>query len=181
MTSRVAAARYARALLEVVLKEADAEAAERELGGFVGLLKGHPELEKPLINPAVPAARKLGVVTALAERSRLSPVVTRLLQRLAERDQLQLLPDVLAAFRTRLMDHLGVVAAEVTTAVPLPEDRTAALRDALAAATGKRVVVTVHTDPAIIGGVVARVGGTIYDGSVTRQLERMKEKLAEGA
>ena len=181
MTNRVAAARYARALLEVVLKEADPEATERDLAEFVDLVTTNPALEKPLLNPAVPAARKLAVVTALAQRAGFSPVVTRLLERLADRGQLHLLPDLLAAYRHRLMEHLGVVAAAVTTAAPLSEDRTAALQDALAAATGKRVLVSVRVDPAILGGVVARVGGTIYDGSVTRQLERMKEKLAEPA
>jgi F-type H+-transporting ATPase subunit delta len=64
--------------------------------------------------------------------------------------------------------------------VPLPSDRVQKLRQELAALTGRTVVMTAATDPAIIGGVVAQIGSTVYDGSIRRQLEKMREKLTEG-
>jgi F-type H+-transporting ATPase subunit delta len=100
---------------------------------------------------------------------------------LAERDRLELLPDLLAAYRDRLMDHLQVVRAEVRTAVSLPEDRAAQLQQRLAELTGRRVTMSAKVDPSIIGGVVARIGSTVYDGSVATQLARIKSKLVEQA
>ena len=69
----------------------------------------------------------------------------------------------------------------MTTAAPLPPDRAKALEQSLAEVTGRTVLLATAVDPSIIGGVVARIGSTVYDGSVTRQLEKMKERLVEGA
>jgi F-type H+-transporting ATPase subunit delta len=79
------------------------------------------------------------------------------------------------------MDHLGIVHAEVTTAAPLPDGQLKAVQQALSGATGKQVTVTPRVNPAIIGGVVAKVDSTVYDGSVVRQLERIRRKMTESA
>ncbi len=155
------------------------QAVEAELAGFAALFTEHPALEKVLLNPAVPVKRKHAAVAELTTRAKLSPVLAKLLLLLAERDRLVLLPDLLAAYRERLLDHLRVVRAEVTTAVALPADRTKAVQRSLAMLTGRTVTLATRVDPGIIGGVVARIGSTIYDGSVTRQLEKMKERLVE--
>ena len=132
------------------------------------------------MHPAIPAARKRAVVEQLLARvPGLSPVLSRLLLLLAERDRLLLLPDVADAYRQRLMDHLQVVRAEVTTAIPLPAERVQALQQGLARATGRQVQLGTRVDQSIIGGAVARIGSTVYDGSVTTQLERLKQKLVE--
>jgi F-type H+-transporting ATPase subunit delta len=179
MTNRTAATRYARALLDVgAREEADLAALERELAGFADLLAGHPALAQALLNPVVPAARKRAVMTALTARARTLPVLAKLLALLAERDRLVLVPDVLAAYRERLLAHRNVVRAEVTTTAVLPADQVSAIEGRLARATGRSVALSARVDPGIIGGVVARVGGTVYDGSVARQLEKIRERLA---
>jgi F-type H+-transporting ATPase subunit delta len=181
MTNKTAALRYARALLEVGIKEqADLERLDRDLAAFVGLLSDHPTLAKVLLNPAVPVPRKRAAVVELTTRMQPAAIVGKLLVLLAERDRLVLLPDLLAAYRDRLLAHRNVVRAELTTATPLDGSRAAAIEQQLARATGRTVTLQTRTDPAIIGGVVARIGSTVYDGSVTRQLERMKERLTEG-
>jgi F-type H+-transporting ATPase subunit delta len=180
MTNRTAATRYARALLDVGVKEeVDLEQVERELADFVALFKQHQALEKVMLNPAVPVPRKRAAVAALTSRLRTVPVLAKLLALLAERDRLVLLPDLLDSYRERLLDHRKVVRAHVTTAKPLSADRTAALKRSLAELTGRTVTLQTTVDPSIIGGVVARVGSTVYDGSVTRQLEKMKQRLVE--
>lgn len=182
MTNRAAARRYARALLEVSLKEADPQRVEQELGVFADLVTRHADLERALYNPAVPVPRKRDTVAAiLALAGPLSPVVGKLLLLLAERDHLVLLPDLVEGFRERLLDHRRVVRAEVTTAVPVPPDRLRALTESLARATGREVLVEARTDPSLVGGAVTRVGSVVFDGSIARQLERMKARLAEGA
>jgi F-type H+-transporting ATPase subunit delta len=182
VTNRTAAIRYARALFDVAAKETlDLQAIERELADFAGLFDQHETLAKVLLNPAVPAPRKRSTVALLAARCGLSSVVGKLLAVLAERDRLVLVPDLLTAYRERLLEHQHVIRAVVTTATALSPDRERAIERSLAVATGRTVTLVTRVDPAIIGGLVARLGSTVYDGSVTRQLARMKERLiAEG-
>jgi F-type H+-transporting ATPase subunit delta len=178
MTSRGAAVRYARALFDVARKEAQIEDVGRELSAFASVVAGHELLSRVLSNPAVPAPRKRAVVEDLLARSgAVSPVVSKLLLLLAERDRLVLLPEIDTAYQARLMDHAKVVRAELITAVPLPEDRVAALRSGLATLTGRQVQLDTTVNPSIIGGAVARIGSTVYDGSVTTQLQKVKERL----
>ena len=171
------ASRYARALFDVAVVESDPRAIECELADFVALFDRHVPLRRALWNPAVPVVRKLAVVSEITERARYAAPLEKLLKLMAGRDHLALLQHVLNAYRRRLMDHLGIVQAQVTTAAPLPPERLTAVEQALARATGKQVRMTAVVDPSIVGGVVARVDSTVYDGSVTRQLEMIKEKL----
>jgi F-type H+-transporting ATPase subunit delta len=75
------------------------------------------------------------------------------------------------------MDHQKVVRASVTSAMPLPADRVKALERELAGITGRRVVMSAAVDPAIMGGLVTQIGSTVWDGSVRRQLEKIRERL----
>lgn len=178
MTNKTAATRYARALLDVAVKEkADLEQIERELTQFADLFKQYPLLEKVLLNPAVPVPRKRAAVADLLARANFSPIVSKLLALLADRDRLVLVPDVLKAYSDRLLDYRNVVRAEVTTAAPIDASRAQAIQRALAELTGRTVTMSTKVDPTILGGMVARIGSTVYDASVTRQLERMREQL----
>src|SRR5258706_8695823 len=119
------------------------------------------------------------VVSELVTRAQLSSVVAKLLVLLAERDRLVLLPDLIDAYRQRLLNHLNVVRAEVTTAVALPPERAQAIGHTLATATGRTVSLSTRVDPTIIGGIVARIGSTVYDASVTSHLQRVKQRMTE--
>jgi F-type H+-transporting ATPase subunit delta len=127
----------------------------------------------------VPVPRKRAAVADILAQAKFTPIVTKLITLLADRDRLVLATDLLAAYRDRLLDHRGVVRAEVTTAAALDAGRTQAIQNGLAALTGRKVLLVTKIDPSIIGGLIARVGSTVYDGSVTRQLEKMKDRLAE--
>jgi F-type H+-transporting ATPase subunit delta len=177
MTARTAAARYARALLDVAFKEADPERVDRELAEFIGLTGQHPAFGQVLGNVSVPAFRKRGLVVAVAREAGLSTPVVKLLGILADRDRLALLPDLADAYHERLLDRRNVIRAEVTTAAPLPADKADAIAARLERVTGRRVSMATRIDSAIIGGVVARVGGTVYDGSVATHLRRIRERL----
>jgi F-type H+-transporting ATPase subunit delta len=177
VTNRSSAARYAKALLDVSRREGDPQAVERGLASFVSLTDGHPQLARALVNPAIPAQRKTALVDELLKRSPVEPVLGKLLHLLAARDRFVLLPDLLEAYRRRLMDLQGVVRAEVTTAVPLPAGAAQAIENALAARTGRTVAMKTRVDPAILGGVVTQMGSVVYDGSVKRRLEKMKDLL----
>ena len=182
MTNKTAATRYARALLDVSVKEkGDLQRIEQDLATWVDLLARHPTLEKVLLNPAIPVQRKQAAVAELTARLQTSPVLAKLVALLAERDRLVLLPELLASYRERLLEHQNVVRAEVTTAVPVAAERTRAIERGLAQVTGRTVTLAMKVNPSIIGGVVARIGSTVYDGSVTTQLQKMKQRLVENA
>jgi F-type H+-transporting ATPase subunit delta len=180
VTSRTAATRYARALFDVALKErANLPEIEAQLTSFADLFTQYPTLAKVLLNPAVPTPRKRAAVVELTKNAGLPPILHKLLILLAERDRLVLLPDLVAAYRDRLSDHLKVVRAEVTTAAPLTAERVQQIERSLSQATGRAVTMATKVDPAIIGGLVARVGGTVYDASLTTHLEKMRRRLTE--
>jgi len=179
MSMRASAARYARALLDVAIKESDPERAGHELAVFVDLVNGHPDLERVLANPVVSAADKRAMVQQVVDRLQLSTPAAKLLTLLAARGRLPLLPDLLDVYRERLMEHQRVVRAEVTTAAPLSNERVAQLQQRLASATGRAVTMTTKVNPAIIGGVITRIGSTVYDGSVAAQLAKVRRRLSE--
>jgi F-type H+-transporting ATPase subunit delta len=177
MSTRGSASRYARALLDVAIKESLAERAEQDLAAFSALLTDHPDAQAALTHPAVPAMRKRALTHELTTRLSLSTPVAKLLAMLADRDRLSLVPELLEVYRERLLEHQQVVRAEITTAEPLAADREAELESRLARATGRRVTLTTRVDPALIGGVVTRIGSVVYDGSLATQLTRMRDRL----
>jgi F-type H+-transporting ATPase subunit delta len=177
MSSRASASRYARALFDVSLAKDDVSRTERELSDFVGLLGGHEGLQKALASPGVPLSGKRSVLEALVARAQCSTRVGKLLLLLADRDRLELLPDVLDVFRSRRMDHERVVQAEITTAETLEPAVVARLESRLSAATQRQVTMRTRVDPSLIGGMVTRIGSTVYDGSVATQLARIRERL----
>lgn len=181
MSSRAIASRYARALFDVALKESDPARVAGQLSGFAGLIEGHAELARVLRTPAVPAKMKRGIIAGLLDRVTLESPLRKLLLLLADRDRLVLLPELVEAYHARLLQHQHVVEAQVTTAAPIGEERAGAIARALAETTGREVRLMREVDPALIGGVVARIGSTVYDGSVVRQLARLREQLAQDA
>jgi F-type H+-transporting ATPase subunit delta len=160
------------------VKDRDLRQVEANLVQFADLIEGHDTLSRVLLNPAIPASRKLAIVVALLSHlGAVTPPVAKLLTLLAERDRLVLLPEVVRSYRVRLLDHLGVVEAQVTTAQPLTADRIASIEHSLAQTSGREVTMTTTVDPEILGGLIARLGTTVYDGSIARHLERMRETL----
>jgi len=179
MSMRASAARYARALLDVAVKESDPERAEQELAAFVDLVQQNPDLQRTFANPVVSAMDKRAVVEKILAGQQPTSPSGKLLLLLAARSRLALLPDLLEVYRQRLREHQKIVQAEVTTAAPLSPERAAQLQQRLAAMTGRDVAMTTKVDASIIGGVVARIGSTVYDGSVATQLEKVRDRLEE--
>ncbi|HEX5474039.1 MAG TPA: ATP synthase F1 subunit delta [Vicinamibacterales bacterium] len=180
MTHRAAAGRYAKALFDVVLMQGDVEQVLRQLQDFADLVAGNAALTQVFANPAIPAAKKRGIVEALLARAAaITPALARLLLLLADRDRLVLLPDLAAVYRDRVLDHQNVIRGEVLTAVPLDADRLARLAGSLTRATGRQVVLEPRLDASIIGGVVTQLGSTVFDGSIRTQLRNLRAQLVE--
>lgn len=180
MSLRSVARRYAGALFDVAKKNGTLDTAERHMGTFSGFLAGSDELRRVMETPAVAPAKKRAILDALLEKSSgIDGEVRQLLRMLADRDRLSIFPEIASAFTDRLRQERKVLQAEIVTAVPLPDGQRASLSAALRRATGSELTMTERVDPSIIGGVVARVGSLVFDGSVTRQLEKMKQQLLE--
>ncbi len=175
--------RYARALVDIVTGPAATEAGKdpklvaMRLAEFHTLLAESSELRILFSTPAVAAAKKKAILAELALRLELDVLTKNFLNVLIDNDRMILLGEIAEAFDSLLDERLGVVLAEITTARTLEEAEQQQLAGALHAKTGKQVRMNFSLDPNLIGGIVARIGSTIYDGSVRGQLERIRGKL----
>jgi len=178
MTARGIARQYANAAFDVVRRQQQTDEFGRQLQAFADLVSGHADLRRAFESVAVPRQSKRDLVLALLDQTGpVLPELRRLLALLADNGRLSLVVAVAGVYRERAMEAAGVVNAELVSAQPIDADRQAALARALGQATGRRVDVTGRVDESIIGGVIAKVGSTVYDGSVSRQLERMRQRL----
>ena len=148
-----------------------------ELASFAALLAGNQVLSETLGNPGIPASAKRKVVGELSTRLSHASPFAKVLLMLAERDRLGLLADLNDVYQERLREHQQILQAEVTTAMPLEGAQSDALLQRLQQATGQHITLTTKVDPALIGGLVARIGSTVYDGSVSTRLTKMRERL----
>ena len=181
MSLRTSATRYAKALFDVAVRESDPARVEEDLTAIVKAMTDNAELRRALTSPAVPRSTRVSLVTAIATYAGAQPPVAKLLAMLADRGRLELLPVLLEVYRDRLLEHRNVVRASVTTAAPLGPEELKTLEARLGGLTGKHVQLSTTVDPSLIGGLVARVGSTVYDGSIRTQLQKVKQRLVENA
>jgi F-type H+-transporting ATPase subunit delta len=180
MSLRTSANRYARALFDVALQEqADLAKVDRDLQDIVEMTKASPDLALALSRGSVTDAQRRSLMEAIGSSMTLTAPVTKMLVLLARTGRMNLVPDLAAAYRERLLAHQNIVRAEVKSAAPLTPDKTTALADSLSKVTGKKVELSVSVDAELLGGVVATIGSTVYDGSVRTQLQRMRQELVE--
>jgi F-type H+-transporting ATPase subunit delta len=175
-----AARRYARALLDLAREKGDPEAVRRELRESRELLESHAELGSALSHPTLRGERRKRIVTSVWG-GRVSPLTLRLLELLAERGRFGLLPSIEASFSALWNQERGVVAAEAVSAVTLDPAQQARLREALAAAVGKQVDLVTSLDASLRGGLLVRMEGRTYDGSVRGRLRALRERLVRDA
>lgn len=174
------ASRYAQALADAVFapgSSVDARQTASELRSFESLVKSSHELRNVLLSPAVPTARKRAVVRRIGDASGFSSIVRNFLYVMIDRRRTDLLGEAAEAFETAIDERLGFVRAKVASAAPLPERQQAAVQEALSEVAGKQVRCDFSVDPSLIGGVVARIGSTVYDGSVRSQLDTLRQRL----
>jgi F-type H+-transporting ATPase subunit delta len=172
------AARYARALADVVL-EAKLNPAEvlQQLEDFAATFAGSKELREVLLNPSLPTAKRVAILDAVNRRIGCGPKVRNFLAVLISRERLAALSEIVEEYRLEMNRRLEISDAEVLTARPLQEQERAKLEREVAELAGTRVNATFRQDKSLIGGAIVRLGSTIYDGSVRGRLERLRERL----
>lgn len=172
--------RYAQALADAVLAPGtglEGRRAAEELRSFESMVKSSPELRNVLLSPAVSISKKRALVTRFADSLPLSRLVRNFLFVIVDRRRADLLNQIAEAFESALDERLGFVRAQVASAAPLSERQQADLEQALSAVSARNVRCDFKIDPALIGGVVARIGSTVYDGSVRTQIESLRQRL----
>lgn len=178
MSSQTVARRYASALADSVLAGGDAREIQDELIGWERMIQKSELLREVLSNPTINYDQKRSVLEEMIRRTRVRPPTANFLRILLKNQRLTELSEINKKFAQVLDERSGVVAAEVTTARPIPDDIQRALEQQLVSITGKKVRFSFATDETIIGGMIARIGSTVYDGSVRNQLRQIEGRLA---
>jgi len=171
------ARRYAKALFEIGVSESAFARFEEEVAALAALYASSHDLRMSMENPIVKQSEKLAILRALLPRVAPSPSVQRFALLLLERGRFGLLPAISRAYRRLADERAGQVRAKVSTATPISPGDLARVRTALERRTGRKVLIETAVDPSLIGGIVARVGDLVLDGSVRSQLEGLRQRL----
>jgi F-type H+-transporting ATPase subunit delta len=172
--------RYARALVDVLLAPGSAlkpEDAVAQLHAVEQMISESWELKNALQTPAIQTSRKHAVMGQLMEKIPVSNLVRKFIFVVIDRRRIGMIRELREAFELLLDERLGFVRAEVTSAASLDDGRHASLETELSRLTGKRMRLRFAVDADLLGGVMARIGSTVYDGSVRGQLQRLRREL----
>ena len=173
MSLQTVARRYATALADVAIDRREEKVVQNELDQWAGMMESNPQLKEVFANPTIVYDHKRKVLEDLIARTRPKDTTASFLRVLLKNQRLAQLRDIADRYIQVLDERAGVLAGSVTTARPIPEELKKTLHDTLTAATGHTVRLSFETDEKIIGGMVARIGSTVFDGSVESHLERL--------
>jgi F-type H+-transporting ATPase subunit delta len=169
---------YARAFADAVMdKRLDPAKPLAEAQQISALVKENQTLREVWETPSIPAEQKRSVLDAIVKRTGISQVVRNFVAVLIDKRRMKFLGEIVEQFSQELNQRLGFAEAEITTIRELNADERRALESDLAKVTGKKIRARYDQDHAILGGAIARVGSTVYDGSVKGQLEKLREQL----
>jgi F-type H+-transporting ATPase subunit delta len=175
--SGAVAPRYAAALADVAIQKKNADRVKGDLAAFVEAFSSSADLRTALESPAVSNETKHKVVEKIAAAMNLAPEVRNFVYALVDHRRTEMLREIQQAFNTELNARLGIADAHVTSARALSVQEKQQLTTALQQRTGKKIEARFGEDPSLVGGVVVRVGSTVYNGSVREQLTRLREQL----
>ena len=172
----VVARRYARALYEEAERASNVERIDADIAFVQATLEDSEALAQLFRNPVVAREKKQEVVRALFA-SRLDDLTLRFFHMLVGRQRENLFVGIARAWRNLHDERLGIVEAEARAASELSEEERGGLTEALERLTGKKIRLRVRKDSELIGGLVVRIGDTVYDGSVRRRLETLRDRV----
>jgi F-type H+-transporting ATPase subunit delta len=173
------AKRYARAFFDIAVEEGKIEDYGRELAAFASLIVQNKALQEFLANPIFELKSKKNVIEELLGRTQISGRTANFLRLLVDKQRINFLGEIENAYREFMDKSLKKVRVSVKTPYPLTSEMEGALKQRVAEMTGKEVEMTVEDDASLIGGLIVRVGDTMYDGSIKTQLGNIRKLLGE--
>lgn len=176
------AGRYARALVDIVLEPGSTlqpQDAVAQLRAADQIVAQSAELRVALLTPAISNPRKRAVMGRLLDEAGASHLIRNFIYVIIDHRRIGILSEIREAFELVLDERLGFARAEITSAVALDERRSTSMQAELSQLTGKKLRLRFAVDPALLGGVTARIGSTLYDGSLRGQLEKLRRDLTE--
>lgn len=179
MISSDLAKRYARAFFDIAVEERKIEDYGRELASFSTMVLQNKDLQEFLGNPIFELKAKKSVVEELLALVKMSDRTANFVRLLVDKQRIGMLAEVENAYKELMDKTLKKVRVSVRTAYPLNAELEQALKQRVAEMTGKEVEMTVEDDTSLIGGLVVRVGDTLYDGSIKAQLGNIRKLLGE--
>ncbi len=179
MIGSTIAKRYARAFYEIAAEENQLEKYYRELSGFAAIINSSKDLKDFLANPIFDQSEKKAVIESILQRTDISGITANFLKLLADKQRIVILSDIVDCYRELMDEALKTVRASVKTAFPLSPELIQKLQQGLEGQTQKKVDMTVIEDPSLLGGIVVRVGDTVYDNSIRTQLNNIRNLLGE--
>jgi F-type H+-transporting ATPase subunit delta len=179
VATEAVARRYARALLEIAQEEGALERFEADLARFTEAYEASEDLRDVLLNPVFEAEARKQIARDVAARLGTAPLVASFISLLIDKRKLRALPDILRGYRDLVDRAAGRVEALLVAAAAVDPETASRIEGELGRWTGKRVRLTTKVDPSLIGGVVARVGGVVLDGSLKTQLDALRQRLAK--
>ena len=180
MTNQILAKRYAKALLTLGREDGNYEKYGEELNQFVTFWEETPEFADAASNPLYAKENRQVICGTVVEKMEMSPVFKSLLDLMLDKNRLPIIPEVRIFYQKLLDEMANISRAKVTSATPLSEEAVESIKASLEKTTGRSIMVETEVDPELIGGVVARVGDLVLDGSVRSQLTNIKETLIKG-
>jgi F-type H+-transporting ATPase subunit delta len=179
MRDRKLATRYARALLGALTGPTEQDLADEFLGALAGAMKTNAELREFLLDPAVSTGAKHQLLEKLCSTRGVPDRVKTFLRMIVENARVANLPSIAEVFHLEREAGQGTISATLTAAAPLSPELKNRAAKALERLSGRKINLTVELDPALLGGVVAQVGSTVYDGSLRTQLARLRRTMGE--
>jgi F-type H+-transporting ATPase subunit delta len=170
--------RYARAIFDLAHAQGNLDRVGADLAGFAGAMHTSAELVTVLTNPAIRRADRKRIIDAILVKLGATQLTKTVVQLLLDRERLGAVPSIARELAAMIEARAGRVTAEVTSAQPLTKAQADQLVTALEKISGKKVELAKKEDPALLGGVVAKLGDTVYDGSLRTQLRALKDELA---
>ena len=180
MIKEIVAKRYARSMISIGQEDGQYRTYGEELGRFEKVLTSHAELREVLENPIYRVHDQKAVLKATASRLDLSPIVMNFLNLLVDKRRMAYFTEILSQYRLLIEEITGVTTATIRSSIELTREDFDQIQRRFSDITGKQVLLQVEKDPTLIGGLVAKIGDTLYDGSIRTQLYKIQEIIAKG-
>ena len=171
--------RYARVFVDVVIeKQLDRSRTLQDLTTIARLVEDSKELRRVWQNPSIEASKKRRVLDRIVEKMDASKILRNFFAVLIDKRRISALPEITLAIEREFNRRMGLNEAEITSAMPLAAVEMHALEDRISEVTGRKVLAHYKTNPSLLGGAVVKIGSTVYDCSIIRELENLRQQIS---